>query len=64
MGLSNLVGQSLGPFMTGAISDFFAASVGSAEGLRRALAVAFLLYLPMGLILLAAGKYMHGDAEA
>jgi predicted MFS family arabinose efflux permease len=64
MGLSNLVGQSLGPFMTGAISDFFAGAVGSAEGLRRALAVAFLLYLPMGLILLAAGKYMHRDAEA
>jgi MFS family permease len=64
MGLSNLVGQSLGPFMTGAISDFFAASVGSAEGLRRGLAVVCLLYLPMGLILLAAGKYMNRDSEA
>jgi hypothetical protein len=30
------------------ISDFFTASAGSAEGLRRGLAVAFLLYLPMG----------------
>jgi MFS family permease len=64
MGLSNLVGQSLGPFMTGAISDFFAASHGSAEGLRRGLAVVFLLYLPMGLILLSAGKYMSRDSEA
>ncbi len=64
MGLSNLVGQSLGPFMTGAISDFFAGSVGPAEGLRRALAAAFVLYLPMGLILLAAGKYMSRDSEA
>ena len=64
MGLSNLVGQSLGPFMTGAISDFFGATLGPAEGLRRGLAVAFLLYLPMGLTLLAAGKYMARDSEA
>jgi MFS family permease len=64
MGLSNLVGQSIGPFMTGAISDFFAASVGSAEGLRRALAIVFLLYLPMGLILLGTERYMSRDSEA
>jgi len=59
----NLLGQSLGPVLTGALSDALAVGADSALGLRRALMIVFVLFLPGGLLLLCAARHLARDCE-
>ncbi len=55
--VSNLAGQSLGPFLTGRLSDLLAPAMGGAS-LRWAIAAAALTSLLSGALLLLAGRFM------
>jgi MFS family permease len=61
---ANLIGVGLGPVIAGVLSDLFAQIWGEANGLRYALAVMTVLYLPSAFFMLRAGKTMAEDAEA
>ncbi|WP_297339703.1 MFS transporter [Pseudophaeobacter sp.] len=60
---ANLIGVGLGPVITGVLSDYFAASIGPAEGLRYALAVMTVLYLPSAFFMLRAARTLEQDSE-
>lgn len=60
---ANLIGLGLGPVLTGALSDQFAVTAGSAEGLRYALMVVMGVLLPAGYLMLRASRYFKNDAE-
>jgi predicted MFS family arabinose efflux permease len=60
---ANLLGLSLGPLITGMISDHFNPGFGAA-GLRFGLMAATVFLLPASLVLLAAGSLIERDAEA
>ena len=60
---ANLVGLGAGPVLAGAISDHFAGIYGPAEGLRYALMIMSLTFLPAGIFMLRAAKHLRADAE-
>jgi predicted MFS family arabinose efflux permease len=60
---ANLIGLGLGPLLTGWLSDRFAVTHGSAEGLRYALLVMMTVLLPAGLLMLRAARSLQSDAE-
>jgi MFS family permease len=59
---ASLIGLSLGPLITGMLSDYFSLTHG-AVGLRISLMTASLFLAPCGLALVAAGFLAHRDAE-
>ncbi|NIJ39477.1 MFS family permease [Sphingopyxis panaciterrae] len=60
---ANLIGLGLGPVLAGAISDHMSQIYGPAEGLRYALMIMSLTFLPAGVFMLRAAKYLKADAE-
>lgn len=60
---ANLIGLGLGPIIAGSLSDAFAASRGSAEGLRIALMVVMVVFIPAGWFMLRAARHLRADAE-
>jgi MFS family permease len=61
--LANLIGLGLGPVVAGALSDYFGATHGPAEGLRLALMLVMLVLFPAGWLMLRAARYFGQDAE-
>lgn len=62
--LVTLFGQGLGPPIVGAISDYLSAEWGPAEGLRYALLLSAMLYIPAGIVFWIAGNSVVRDTEA
>lgn len=60
---SNLIGLGIGPVMAGSLSDWFSSGAGSGEGLRRAIMVCLVLFVPAGLFLLRAGSMIKQDID-
>ena len=60
---ANLIGLGLGPVITGSLSDMFAATRGSAEGLRYALMIVMTVLVPAGWCMVRAGQFLKLDAE-
>jgi len=61
--LANLIGLGLGPLLTGSLSDGLAKSLGPIEGLRVAMLVMMMVFIPAGIHLFLATKWMPGDVE-
>jgi predicted MFS family arabinose efflux permease len=61
---ANLIGLGLGPILTGALSDYFTAQYGAAQGLRYAMMIVVVSFVPSGLFLLRAARTLKQDAEA
>ncbi len=59
----NLIGMGAGPIITGAISDHFGATLGSGEGLRRAILIMIFVFVPSGLLMLPAQRHLAHDLE-
>lgn len=60
---ANLFGLGLGPPITGALSDMFAAAYGPGEGLRYALLIMCVALAPAGFFMLRAAKHLKADLE-
>ncbi len=60
---ANLIGTGLGPIITGRLSDSFAASAGPAEGLRYAMMIVMVAFLPAGWFMLRAARNLERDQE-
>lgn len=60
---ANLIGLGLGPVIAGSLSDWLAASYGEADGLRYAMMVVMIVFVPSGLLMLRAAKHLNNDAE-
>lgn len=60
---ANLIGLGLGPVIAGSLSDIFSVTHGTAEGLRYALMVVVIVFVPAGCVMLRAGRYLKSDAE-
>jgi MFS family permease len=60
---TNLVGLTLGPIVTGMLSDHLALSIGPAEGLRWSLILALSTFYPTGWFMLRAARTIQGDFE-
>ena len=60
---ANLIGLGLGPVIAGSLSDTFAVAHGSANGLRYAMMVVMLVFVPGGLFLFRAARYIEADSE-
>ncbi len=60
---SNLVGLTLGPLVTGMLSDHLALSMGPAEGLRWAMILALSTFFPTGWFMLRATRTIVADFE-
>jgi MFS family permease len=61
---ANLIGLGLGPIIAGGLSDHFAKTVGPAEGLRYAMMLVMVIFLPCGYYLLKAARTLVADQEA
>jgi MFS family permease len=61
--ISNLVGVSAGPAVTGMLSDHIGHSLGSEQGLRWAIIVTLLAFYPTGWFLLRAARTIAADFE-
>jgi predicted MFS family arabinose efflux permease len=61
---ANLIGLGLGPVIAGRLSDTFAKTMGPAEGLRYAMMLVMVTFLPCGYYMLRAGRTLKADAEA
>lgn len=59
---ANLIGLGLGPLLTGALSDAFSAHLGPG-GIRPALMIAVVAFLPSGWFMIRAGVTLHADME-
>lgn len=59
----NLLGMGAGPLITGAVSDHFSATLGSAEGLRRAILLMIVAFVPSGLLMLPVQRHVMSDLE-
>ena len=57
----NFIGLGLGPLVTGALSDYFGASMGSGEGLRWALVVVTLTNVWAAIHYFMAARTLRGD---
>jgi MFS family permease len=62
--LEILIGQAAGPVLVGLMSDWFAHSLGAAEGLRWSLICSSCLAIPCAVLYLAARKTMREDMES
>lgn len=62
-GALNMIGMTLGPLLTGWLSDLFSRMEG-VTGLRSAIVAVLLLLLPASAIILAAGRSLPRDLEA
>jgi MFS family permease len=62
--VTNLIGLGIGPVITGAMSDFFGAGTGSAEGLRYALAATGIFTIWGALHFWLAGRTLREDVAA
>jgi predicted MFS family arabinose efflux permease len=60
---ANLIGTGLGPIVTGRLSDSFAQTVGVGDGLRYAMMLVMLTFLPSGWFMLRAARGLARDAE-
>lgn len=60
---ANLVGLGCGPLMAGALSDHLAGIYGPSEGLRYALMLTTLTFLPAGWFMLRASRHLAADLE-
>jgi len=60
---ANLIGLGLGPVIAGFLSDTFAVAHGTAQGLRYALMVVMVVFLPAGLFLFRAARFLKTDSE-
>ncbi len=60
---ANLIGTGLGPIITGRLSDTFAKSVGSADGLRYAMMIVMVTFVPSGWFMLRAARNLKRDLE-
>jgi predicted MFS family arabinose efflux permease len=61
---ANLIGVGLGPVITGVISDYLSTIFGPADGLRYALAIMTLMYLPAAYYMWRASHTLKQDIEA
>jgi predicted MFS family arabinose efflux permease len=61
--LANLLGLGLGPVLAGFLSDKLALTYGIAQGLRYALMIVMLVFVPGGWFMLRASRYLEADAE-
>src|SRR3546814_20828474 len=60
---ANLIGLGCGPLIAGALSDHMAQIYGPAEGLRYALMITTMTFLPAGWFLFRASRHLRADAE-
>jgi len=60
---TNLVGLTLGPILTGMLSDHLALTIGPAEGLRWAIVLALSTFYPTGWFMLRAARTIEADFE-
>lgn len=60
---SNLVGLTLGPVLTGVLSDQLALTIGPAQGLRWAIVLALSTFFPTGWFMLRAARTIEADFE-
>lgn len=60
---ANLIGLGAGPVLAGYLSDYFAQFYGPAEGLRYALMIMMVTFVPCGIFMLRAARYLKADAE-
>lgn len=60
---ANLIGLGLGPLITGSLSDAFAATRGSGEGLRLAMLIVVTTFLPAGWLMHRSARHLAADAE-
>lgn len=60
---ANLIGLGCGPLIAGALSDHMAQIYGPAEGLRYALMMTTMTFLPAGWFMFRAARYLRADAE-
>lgn len=63
LGVSNLVGVSAGPAVTGMLSDHIGHSFGPEQGLRWGIVVTLLAFYPTGWFLLRAARTIRADYE-
>lgn len=61
--VANLIGLGLGPVIAGFLSDTFSITQGTAEGLRYALMIVALVFLPAGYFMLRACRSLVSDSE-
>lgn len=61
--ISTLLGVTLGPVVTGMLSDQIARSFGSEEGLRWSIIVTLLAFYPTGWFMLRAARTIRADYE-
>jgi predicted MFS family arabinose efflux permease len=61
--IANLVGLALGPLSVGVLSDLLATQIGSASGLRYALAIVAAALYPAGLLFAGAAAHVRTNLE-
>ena len=62
--VGSALGMGLGPLTVGLMSDAFAASMGEAEGLRRAIVLCALVDILAGLCFWMASRWLRDDLAA
>ena len=60
---ANLLGLGFGPVITGELSDTLTSAYGKAEGLRYALMIVMIVFIPAGWFMLRAARHLKADAE-
>lgn len=60
---ANLIGLGAGPIIAGSLSDYYAHFYGPAEGLRYALMIMMVTFVPSGIFMLRAARHLKTDAE-
>lgn len=60
---ANLIGLGVGPLLTGLLSDLLARTYGAPDGLRYALIIVVLAFLPCAYFMLRASRNLKNDAE-
>lgn len=60
---ANLIGLGSGPVVAGLLSDWLAQSFGPENGLRYALMIIMVTFIPSALFMLRAAKTLHADLE-
>lgn len=60
---ANLIGLGLGPVIAGSLSDWLGQSYGAADGLRYAMMIVMVTFVPSGIFMLRAARTLRSDAE-
>ena len=60
---ANLIGLGAGPVIAGSLSDVLSIAYGKADGLRYALMIVMMIFVPGGCLMLRAAQYLNTDAE-